>query len=142
MKKLITLMALLALPASAADMPGWMAGSWRAGNVEEHWTTAEGGLMVGMSKTVNPNGKIEFEFLRVANEGGKPAYLAMPQGRPSTTFSFKSETANRIVFENLKHDFPQRIIYWKDGEKLCARIEGTMQGKVEGEEWCYARAAD
>ena len=96
--------------------------------------------MLGMSKTVNANGKLEFEFLRIVNDGGKPAYLAMPQGRPATTFAFKSESANRIVFENLKHDFPQRIIYWRDGENLCARIEGTMQGKLEGQDWCYLRA--
>ena len=121
-----------------AALPLWMAGSWRVDNVEEHWTTADGGLMVGMSKTVNANGKVEFEFLRVINDGGKPAYLAMPQGRPATTFAFKSEEPNKIVFENLKHGFPQRIIYWRDGEKLCARIEGMMQGKVEGQDWCYA----
>ncbi len=30
----------------------------------------------------------------------------------------------RVVFENTAHDFPQRIIYWKDGNDLRARIEG------------------
>ena len=139
------LIAILAaaLPSAAADMPAWMAGSWHTtspgGRVEEHWTTADGGLMLGMSKTVTAKGKIEFEFLRVVNDSGKPAYLAMPQARPATTFAFKSESADRIEFENLKHDFPQRILYWRDGERLCARIEGTMQGKVEGETWCYDR---
>jgi hypothetical protein len=133
MKKMM-LVLLFALPAVAADMPVWMAGSWRADNIEEHWTTADGGLMLGMSKTAGK--KVQFEFLRIVSDGGKPAYLAMPQAHPATTFAFKSESANRIVFENLKHDFPQRIIYWKDGEKLCARIEGKGG---DGEQWCYSR---
>ena len=41
------------------------------------------------------------------------------------------------VFENLAHDFPQRVIYRRCGEDLCARIEGAM-GK--GQDWRYARA--
>ena len=143
MRALIVALSI-ALPAAAADMPVWMAGSWHLDSpqsrVEEHWTTADGGLMLGMSKTVNANGRIQFEFLRVADQDGKPAYLAMPSARPATTFAFKSATANRIVFENLKHDFPQRIIYWRDGERLCARIEGMVHGKAEGEEWCYSPA--
>ena len=49
-------------------------------------------------------------------------------------------TATRVVFENLSHDFPQRIIYSRKGKQLCARIEGTLQGKEEGEEWCWDKA--
>jgi hypothetical protein len=44
----------------------------------------------------------------------------------------------RVVFENPAHDFPQRVIYWKDGNDLCARIEGTMNGKAESEEWKWS----
>jgi len=53
----------------------------------------------------------------------------------------KSSDKTRIVFENLEHDYPQRILYWRDGEKLCARTEGEIDGKSESEEWCYARIA-
>jgi len=125
MKALLLLIAL-------SNFPTWMAGSWRAGIVEEHWTAADGGMMVGMSKTAAK--KTAFEFLRIAEVDGKLAYIAMPQGRPATVFPLKSSEASKIVFENLKHDFPQRIIYWRDGEKLCARIEAGNQG----EQWCYA----
>jgi len=141
MKRLLFLLAL-STPAFAA-FPIWMAGDWsldaHGTRVEEHWTKADGNLMLGMSKTVTSKGKVNFEFLRVAEVDGKLAYIAMPQGNPPTTFPLKSSEATRIVFENLKHDFPQRVIYWRDGEKLCARIEGNMGGKAEGEEWCYSR---
>jgi len=63
----------------------------------------------------------------------------MPQANPPTPFPMKSSDKTRIVFENLEHDYPQRILYWRDGEKLCARTEGEIDGKSEAEEWCYAR---
>ena len=140
---LMFVLALAATSAFAGDMPTWMAGSWQLDTdgvrVEEHWTTANGGIMIGMSKTVPEKGRTTFEFVRITTVDGKLAYLAMPQARPATTFPLKSASDLRIVFENLEHDFPQRIIYWRKGEKLCARTEGTMNGKVEGEEWCYSR---
>jgi len=145
MKKVLLLLLVLSVPVFAADFPSWMAGSWRLDahgtRVEEQWTTAAGGIMIGMSKTVPAKGKTMFEFVRIAEVDGKLAYLAMPDGQLPTTFPLKSSTDSRIVFENPQHDFPQRVIYWRAGEKLCARIEGTMNGKAEGEEWCYSREA-
>lgn len=136
--------ALCAGSAFASEFPEWMAGSWRLDSggthVEEHWTSPAGGVMLGMSKTVTAEGKTAFEFLRVAKSDGVLAYLAMPQACPATAFPLKSVDGSRIVFENLRHDFPQRILYWRSGAKLCARVEGAKNGKIEGEEWCYERA--
>jgi hypothetical protein len=44
-----------------------------------------------------------------------------------------------LTFENLQHDFPQRIIYRVDGRKLHARIEGTKDGKTRGVDFPYTR---
>jgi hypothetical protein len=45
------------------------------------------------------------------------------------------------VFENLNHDFPQRIIYWREGEStLHARIEGSIKGKERKEEWHWRKS--
>lgn len=142
--KTIALLTFLvfALPVAAAELPEWMAGSWSLAaegrHVEEHWTTASGGMMVGMGKTV-AKGKATFEFFRIAMKDGALAYLAMPQARPETVFRMKTSEESRAVFENLAHDFPQRVIYWRDGERLCARIEGLLRGKLESEEWCYTQ---
>lgn len=141
-------MLLLAttLNVHAAEIPKWMAGSWRGesggAKMEEHWTSADGGVMLGMHRDVFANGKVGFEFLRIVQEkDGTLVYLAMPSGRPATPFPLKTITDSRIVFENAEHDYPQRIIYWRDGERLCARTEGTIHGKAESEEWCWARYA-
>jgi Domain of unknown function (DUF6265) len=125
--------------------PLWMAGSWRGTvdgvSMEEHWTNADGHLMVGMHRDVRANGKASFEFMRIeTSKDGTLVYQAMPSGRPATPFTLKESSAQRVVFENAAHDFPQRIIYWREGEKLCARTEGTINGKPEQEQWCWARA--
>ncbi len=141
MRKLLIVL-FVAASASAADFPTWMTGSWATTlgdtKMEEHWTTAEGGLMLGMHRDVAKDGKTSFEFLRIEKRGDSLVYQAMPRGRPATPFSLMSATSSKIVFENLQHDFPQRIIYWRDGAKLCARVEGMLQGKLESEEWCWA----
>lgn len=52
-----------------------------------------------------------------------------------TPFPLKELSGARVVFENPTHVFPQRIIYWKDGQHLRASIEGTANGKPASEEW-------
>lgn len=127
--------------------PVWMAGSWR-GTVdgvymEEHWTDVGGAMMLGMHRDVrSKDGRASFEFMRIetTKDGESLVYQAQPGGRPATAFKLKESTPQRVVFENAEHDFPQRIIYWRDGEKLCARVEGTIRGESESEQWCWARA--
>ena len=125
--------------------PVWMAGWWASESngvrMEEVWTDAGGGVMLGLHRDAKPNGKVSFEFLRIEKKDGTLVYQAQPGGRPPTPFTLKSETETRVVFENLKHDFPQRIIYWRDGDKLCARVEGPISGKEESEQWCWNRVA-
>ena len=134
---------LMAAQLNAADLPSWMAGSWGGTTdgvkMEEHWTSADGGLMLGMHRDAAPNGKTSFEFLRIEKKGNALVYHAMPNGRPPTPFALKTLTADRVVFENLGHDFPQRIIYWRDGARLCARVEGKIKDKAMSEEWCWSR---
>lgn len=125
----------------------WMAGSWsgtsRGGiEMEEHWTAPKGNSMIGVHRDVGKGRTMLFEFLRIEQQGDQIVYLSMPQGRsPATPFPLKEVSGTRVVFENPTHDFPQRIIYWKDGNDLRARIEGTMNGKPGSQEWTWAPGA-
>ena len=50
----------------------------------------------------------------------------------SVVFKFKEFIYNEFRFENLEHDYPQRIVYKKiNSNKLYARIEGNNNGKVQ-----------
>jgi hypothetical protein len=131
---------------SLADL-SWMAGSWsgtsaRGIEMEEHWTAPKGNSMLGIHRDVGGGKTRLFEFLRIEQQGDQIVYLSMPNGRsPATPFTLKEVSATRVVFENPTHDFPQRIIYWKDGNDLRARIEGTMNGKPGSQEWRWSPSA-
>jgi Domain of unknown function (DUF6265) len=122
-----------------ADL-SWMTGSWTTTNEgkvsEEHWTRPAGGLMLGVHRDVD-GAKAAFEFLRIEESAGKITYLASPQGRPATPFELVENAKERAVFANLAHDFPQRIVYWREGESLCAAVEGPINGETVSERWCW-----
>jgi Domain of unknown function (DUF6265) len=138
-----TAFALLLLAQLNAGLPKWMAGSWggevNGVRMEEHWTAPDGGLMLGTHRDVAPSGRTSFEFLRIEKSGDSLVYFAMPGGRTATPFPLANARERRLVFENPARDFPRRILYWRDGERLCARVEGKHQGKDLSEEWCWSR---
>lgn len=138
----MTTIALLVLLMLPAEFPTWMTGTWAATidgvRMEEHWTDAGGDLMLGMHRDIRPNGKVFFEFVRIEKRDGRLAYVAQPGGRPPTVFPLKAAEESRITFENLQHDFPQRVIYWRDGSRLCARVEGPVNDKEQSEQWCWS----
>ena len=106
--------------------------------MEEHWTSPGGGTLVGMHRDVSNGRTASFEFLRIEEQNGRLVYLASPRGAPATPFVAMEIGRERIVFENKAHDFPQRVLYWREGANLCARVEGTMQGKPAAEEWRWS----
>ena len=73
-----------------------------------------------------PAGVDDGTQLRLAGEGE-----ASPGGGPVVAFPVKSSGPGEVVFENLKHDFPKRITYRRDGEALVAQI-GDESGKGPG----------
>lgn len=97
--------------------------------------------MLGMGRTIR-NGKAIFtEFLRISVENGKLTYTARIGTSGATPFALLKLGDNEVVFENPAHDFPQRIIYRKEGSGLFARIEGKDQGEPRHENFTYRRTA-
>ena len=116
----------------------WLAGCWTydgsdAGSGEQ-WLAPAGGTMLGVGRTVKNGTTTEFEFMRIhTTDGGKLAYTALHSGQPQATFEASSLTAGAVTFENLQHDFPQRIIYRAVGsDRLAARVEGMRDGTLRG----------
>ena len=147
MRKVILCLSL-AVPLSAApaiDDLKWLTGHWTATiagvQSEELWSAPAGGMLLGIHRDVRPNGKAFFEFFRIAETKDGIVYFAQPGGRPATEFTLTESSDGRAVFENPRHDFPQRIIYTLQEGRLCARVEG--EGNPP-QEWCWTRrsAAD
>lgn len=140
-------MLLAASFALADDGPDissldWMAGAWSVGAndrvVEEIWTAPAGGTMIGAGRTVSGGTTKFFEFLRIVEKDGTLVYIASPRGGATTEFAMSAIGASSVTFANPKHDFPQKISYRRDAEKLCARVEGEGE---PAEEWCYSPTA-
>jgi hypothetical protein len=122
----------------------WLEGHWfgsqKGEDMEEHWTSASGRALIGMHKD-EKNGKMtSFEFLRIEATDNGFVYLASPRGAAITPFAMIESGHHRVVFANPEHDFPQRILYWLDPEgALHARVEGTLRGAPQFEEWIWKR---
>jgi hypothetical protein len=128
--------------SSVADL-AWMAGHWSgeaAGTrTEELWTAPDGGLLLGLHRDVTASGRTFFEFLRIEESDSGLVYVAQPLGRPPVRFPLLRSGDSEVVFENPGHDFPQRIVYSREGDALRARVEGTIDGTERVESWEWVR---
>ena len=117
----------------------WLSGCWqgRQGTavVEEMWSKPAGSTMLGLGRTVRSNRTVSFEFMQFREQDGTLAFLPQPQGGAQVRFPLKESTSSRFIFENLNHDFPQRVIYERKNSLLVASIEGTQNGKVSRQEF-------
>jgi len=126
------LFAAAALPTQASDL-GWMSGCWRAdgepGN-EEHWLKPAGGSLLGVSRNVADGRMFAYEYMRIVEEESGLVFVAAPSGQTETVFPRVAAEQQKLGFENVTHDFPQRVVYSRVGERLIGRIEGTDRGKA------------
>lgn len=132
----------IAMPAPAKATIGdlaWLAGAWvgtrgasGATSIEERWSPPLGGAMLGVSRTVSRGRMSAFEFLRIVERDGSLTYVAQPGGAPPTEFVLTEVGASRAVFENPRHDSPQRIAYELSAEGgLSASIGYSKGGKPQ-----------
>lgn len=147
MRTILTIAVLMTLgiAATAQDITkakvtdlSWISGCWELNDngrvTTERWAKATENLMLGTSQTVRGTKSVAFEYLRIVNNGQGLVYIAQPSSaKEPTSFPAKSFGANEVIFENLKHDFPQRIIYKQNKpDTLDARIEGKQGEKEMG----------
>ncbi len=120
----------------------WLAGDWRRCKdgeiVEERWLGPRGDLMVGANLTSSARGRTSFEHMRIVRVDGAWTFWAEPNGRAATPFALAESGAQRAVFANPEHVFPARVVYWRDGADLMARIEGTVKDQPASVEWRFS----
>jgi hypothetical protein len=145
----LLLLPLLGLPLRQSVRPSagpvdWLAGCWenRDGDrlIEERWMPARGGVMLELGRTSRGDSLIDYEFVILRLTGEKPAYEAHPAGQPVETFPAKVVSDTSVIFENLAHDFPQRVGYDRRGsDSLLGWIEGDVGGRTRRVEFPYQR---
>lgn len=134
----------LFIPASPAhaqqqsfDAIAWWQGCWErtsTGNRRrvERWHALKDHEMKGGSRSFADTIETGGERLRVTMVDGKLVYHAHPSNQSAQSFTATAVSPAEVTFENLAHDFPQRIIYTKRGtDSLLARIEGDRAGRQQ-----------
>ena len=141
------LAAAVAAPASApdaADDLAWMAGSWVSEGdsrwTEERWSRPRGGVMLGTALTGKGDAAEHYEFMRIARDSeGRLTFWASPQGKAPSPFPAAGGGESEIVFLNPAHDYPQRIVYRREGAELVATI--SLADGSNPQTWRYLRRA-
>ena len=115
------------------DQAAWLSGCWlaSAGDVrtEEVWMAPEGGLMVGMSRTVRDGVATGYEFVLIQHVDGHLTYSAYPSGQIPTDFPATEISNERLRFENPQHDFPRAIEYERAPDSLIAKVYGEIASR-------------
>jgi len=119
-----------------------LEGQWRevrgSAVIDEVWTNNKGNVIVGVSRTVDGLSNA-FEFMRIENRKEGVIFMAQPGGEQPTPFLLISHDANKLVFSNPAHDFPQRIEYRRTGPDTLEATVGMFDGRGQKLSFTYAR---
>ncbi len=125
----------------------WLAGSWRSVpgrpmfTNEELWTAPLRGSMLGVAREVFDQRTRSYEFMRIAvDRDGSLGFYASPGGAAPSRFSIVSAGPNEFVAENAAHDYPQRIVYRREGDRLIATI--SLIDGSQANTYTYLRQPD
>lgn len=140
-----TVASILILPAVSAPLAAqarpmenvsWLPGCWElsigARRVLEQWAVGTGGAELNGTSVTTVNGvERESEKIRIYVSSDTLVYAAHPSRQAPAEFRARASSAVETIFENLAHDFPQRIIYRRSGaDSLIASIEGERGGQM------------
>ncbi len=132
MVRTLFLVLLLSSGVMAQDL-SWLTGHWVNDRNEEVWSEVRGGNLMGFNRQFKDGSVVFFEHLRIELSDGRVVYRACPLGKVWTSFELVESEQHRAVFQNLQHDFPQRLDYRRVGDRLQATISGEGQKSVTWE---------
>jgi hypothetical protein len=128
----------------AAD---WLIGNWENtspdGVLTENWQKVNDSTFNAVSYFIKGKDTLHFESIVLAQKGENLTYSATVKGQnedKAVSFPSKSETEDKLVFENPQHDYPQKITYTKSANNtLTAEISGKLNGKLSSEKFVMMR---
>lgn len=147
MKKNITLLSLVAISICSVSCKEnkytelakvkWVLGNWEnispQGTLRESWEKQNDSTFLGNSYFLKDKDTLFSEKITLQQRGDQLSYVPVVPNQNSgkaISFVMTSVSDKQFVFENPKHDFPQRITYnliRKDS--ISAQISGTENGK-------------
>jgi hypothetical protein len=155
----ILILFLLAVISSCGDNSGsikeiytgnfaMLEGTWEdVGEKQkfiEQWTFSGDSSLKGYGFVLFENDTVLIEHLRIEKVGNSWVYFAGisgHEGKESIAFPMSSRSSEKkLIFENLSHDFPQRIIYEEKNDTIMeVGIEGKENGNFRRRKLSYVR---
>ena len=125
----------------------WLLGNWESksveGNLKETWKQANDSTFQATSFFIKEKDTLHFETITVQQKGEVLTYSAAVKGQnndKAVAFKLTTETEKQLVFENTKHDYPQKISYSQiTPDSLAVKISGIQQGKPSSEQFSMKR---
>jgi len=124
----------------------FMVGCWAEPNDDESglreiYAAPAANMLTGLSQFWRDGRIVDFEFHRIDESPDGPVLTPHPQGVASVSFRPLEIGHDRITWQNLEHDFPQRITYRRVAvDTLVVRIEGGEGASARSIEWRMGRA--
>ena len=126
----------------------WLIGNWENkmddGILSETWKKENDSTFSGKSYfIVNSKDTVHSETIILTQLNDELIYRPTVKGQNDDKpidFIMTSDSENTFVFENPKHNYPQKIVYKKVNENsLVATISGMQQGKQSTESYPMKR---
>ena len=125
----------------------WILGSWEQqtdkGILTETWQRQNDSLFVGSCYFINQSDTLHTETIMLEQRDDSITYSANVKGQnndKAVPFTLTTANTNSLVFENLKHDYPQKIVYQKNKSNgLVVTISGILQGKKSEEKYSFTK---
>jgi hypothetical protein len=119
----------------------WLIGNWEnkmeQGTLSESWEKANDSTFNGKSYFIKNKDTLNNETIVLTQKGSELFYIPVVKGQNNNEpvmFKMTKADTRQLVFENPKHDFPQKITYTKiTSDSIVAAISGVVNGKTEGE---------
>jgi hypothetical protein len=109
----------------------WLKGTWQRTDTEpgqsghERWIEVSPSEMKGWGVSMKGVDTAFVEKLKIIVEKDKIYYVSdVPENKQPVYFTITEITDTGFTCENPQHDFPKKIAYWKEGDKLSATISG------------------
>lgn len=119
----------------------WLIGTWEnksnEGDMVETWSKNNDSLYSGSSYFIKGKDTLHSESIQLTQKANVVLYTPTVKGQNNNqpiSFQLTKQTSKQLVFENPKHDFPQKIVYQQiTADSLVATISGIQQGKASSE---------
>ena len=124
----------------AAD---WLIGNWenntKQGRLSESWEKANDSTFNGTSYFLKGKDTLNNEAIVLTQKGNDLFYVSTVTGQNNdkpVVFKMTKGNAKQMVFENAKHDYPQKVTYTQMAkDSMVAEISGIENGKPASESY-------